>query len=71
MPVRKQLRIDAAQLQSLYTSVRQVSILAEATERYADALSAQVRSEKAACLTAMRRMEHVAEDNGIELKQEQ
>ena len=71
VPVRKRVTIDAVQLQGLYSSVRQVSILAEATERYADALSAQVRSEKAACLTAMRRMEHVAEDNGIVLKQEQ
>ena len=57
--------------QRLATSVRQVSILAEATERYADALSAQVRSEKAACVIAIRRMERLAADNEFELKVEE
>ena len=70
VPVRKRVTLDASDLQQLYSSTRQVCMLCESTEKFADSLSAQIRFEKSACASSLRKMQRIADDNDIELTNE-
>ena len=65
VPVRRTVTLDNEQLLGITNSVRNLCTLAESTERFADALSAQVRAEKDACQTALRRLQRIADDNDV------
>ena len=67
---RKRITLDENELRALYGSTEQLATLAESTERFADALSAQMRSEKAALTIALRRMRRIASDHDIDLREE-